>query len=187
MTNGSHALGRQRAQVSQSHATSPPSCRSCNKSEEGVLLQMGGVDGFSLPSRSCCVQCQHGRRCAAADAVLMDYRCLDICTVSACVRVCVHVCGERGQRAFCGQPDKKQMKIGFQFGKEHKRQQFTPPITPKRENPVFGGNCNYKKQKTFSNVLTPDWSDSSRLGGYCIYFLFILLWTKQYTAQCRRK
>lgn len=49
LTNDTHARGRRRAQMSQSHATSPLSCRSWNKSEEGVRLETGGVDGFLSP------------------------------------------------------------------------------------------------------------------------------------------
>lgn len=102
---------------------------------------------FSLSSRPCCIQCQHRPKCAAPDALLIDCRCLDIFTVCVCLCVCI----EKERSACILWPNwPKQIKIGFQFGKNTSGKQFTPPITHKRkENSVFDGNCNYKNRKHF--------------------------------------
>lgn len=50
------------------------SCRSWNRTGEGVWLETGGMDGFLSPSVHAAFSVRW--ECAVADAALMDYRCL---------------------------------------------------------------------------------------------------------------
>lgn len=84
-----------------------------------------------------------------------------------CVYVCV--CVEREVSV----PSVANLTKTNENWKEHKLQQFTPPITQKKSKSCLWWKLQLQEQKTFSDVLKPDWSNSSRLGGYCIYFFAV--------------